>query len=427
MRPYYWQILFGSLLFCIYWLLFYFILTDQYKIDFSSLYSAISALKRGDNPYQYLVATYLPQMELLPINLNPPFVLWLLTPIMHFDYHSALIIWSAISFISGLIGAEIAFNYTFSAAFLKKNRVNLYLIYLALFSTLTNTAVVQLGSILLFFIMLGYHFYHKKRHFLAGTLWGLIIAIKLFPGLLFFYVLKEQRFKVFIIMLIVFLLSCFIPLLTYGFTVYKQYYLMMTHVFWYGESWNASLYGFIFRFFAKNITHYSLLIKFLYSLLFLIALFWYLNTLNLDNNKQPNYQFFCLTLVMMLVLSPFGWLYYFPLLISPLSLSWLSGLNEEKSLKGILLWSLCLFLINFPLTSISANNMSGILSQISVFSFHFYGLLLLMHLIVQNKRTAAQEVIINERTVHAFVPILLIILTLGLILPIHSFLMHLSQ
>ena len=157
---------------CLYGVLFYFILTYQYRLDFSSLYTACQTLAQGDNPYRVLLTTYLPTVKKLPANLNPPTVLMLFSALSHLQYDKAVAIWSIISFILGLIGATIAFKYAFSATFLKKNGIYLYLLYVSFYAPITDTAIAQLGALLLFCIMCGYHFYMKRRDYSAGNFWG---------------------------------------------------------------------------------------------------------------------------------------------------------------------------------------------------------------------------------------------------------------
>lgn len=424
----YWRAIFVFILISIYCLLFYFILTNQYRLDFTSFYSAALALMKDENPYRVLTTTYLPVAKKLSANLNPPIVLWAFNPLAKLNYHTALALWSAISFILGLIGAGIAFNYAFSARFLKKNWLNLYLIYLLFFSTIMNTAIVQLGAVLLFFIMLGYHFYLNNRNYLAGILWGFIIAVKLFPGLLFFYVLKQGRVKVFVIMLATFLLAWLIPLLIYGPTIYTQYYAMMTRVLWYGDSWNASIYGFIFRLFidVHDTTQSLILIESFYIFLFFISLIWYLKKLGPSEINQINHQPFCLTLAMMLLMSPFCWLYYFPLLIFPLILAWLVAVDKKtSSIKAILIWLVCLFLINFPMDYVSSWHMTNFINRLGFFSFYFYGLLLLIYLLTRTEKiVGANETDIDE-TKYFFLPVTFVIFAFGLLVPTISFIMRL--
>lgn len=414
----YWQATFVLSIIYIYWLLFYTVLTQENIIDFTSFFTAILALINNENPYRILYTSFFPVAKKVSANLNPPIVLWMAKPLAQFSYHTALTIWSFFSFILGLIGASITFSYAFSAKFLKKYRLYLYLAYLSLFSTLMNISIVQLGSVLLFFIMLGYHFYLTERNYLAGILWGIIIAVKLFPALLFFYVLKQRRIKVFTVMLATFLLASLIPLLVYGPTIYIQYYEMMSRVLWYGDNWNASFYGYIFRLFIDNRnTSLNLIpVETLYLILFFSSLIWYLKKLGKNEINHLNHQPFCLTLVMMLLLSPFGWLYYFSILILPLTLTWVTAIEDKTSqTKSILLWLISLILINFPLGYVGTRYMHNFIVRIGFASCYFYGLLLLAYLISLRERFPGNNEIEFDETEHHFLPATLVVFAFGLI------------
>lgn len=76
----------------------------------------------------------------------------------------------------------------------------------------------------------------------------------------------------------------------------------------------------------------------LYLFCFCILIVWYLKALGANESGPVNHQPFCLTLAMMLFLSPLGWVYYFPLLILPLILTWFVALNS-KDIKMILFGS----------------------------------------------------------------------------------------
>jgi alpha-1,2-mannosyltransferase len=414
----------------IYTILFYFILSNHQKLDFSAFYSAPYALMQGKNPYRDLFTNYLIVNKALPANLNPPIVLWCLTPLVRFTYSTAVLIWSIFSVLLGLFSFAIMVRYAFSAEILQKYRVTLYLIYFAFFPTLMNVATLQFGTVLFFFIIVGYHFYLNNRDYSAGILWGSIIAMKIFPALLFFYVLKQGRYKVFCMMFITLLIAWLIPLLIYGPAIYNYYFSMLSHVLWYGDGWNASIYGFIFRLFIDPHNPYNLnLIEALYAFLFFILLLWYLKNLGPSKQKQVNHQPFCLTLAMMLLMSPLGWVYYFPMLIFPLILTWYIALEDECfSIKTMLLWFLSFFLINFPLDYVKTQRMPhDELIRISLFSTYFYGLLLLIFLLGKRKEIYGNNGIWLGGAKNHYLPTLIIILIFGLSVPFVSFVMRLFR
>ncbi|KTD19130.1 Protein of uncharacterised function (DUF2029) [Legionella lansingensis] len=417
----YWQRAVLLLLLFTYSLLFYFIYTHQQGIDFASFYSAAQLLAMGENPYQILFATYLPTAKKIAANLNPPIVLLLLNPFVQLTYKTALTIWWFLSLGLGAIGAGITFHYLFPHHFLKRNWINLYLLYFSFFATLMDTAIAQIGALLLFTIMLGYHFYCQNRDYAAGIMWGFIIAAKLFPGLLFFYVLLQKRFKVFWVMLFVFLLLTLMPAFIYGSDVYYKYISMIVRVLWYGDSWNASIYGFLFRLFidARDQTQSILWIKILYVSLFSICLLWYLRKIA-QIGTEKTYSF-ALTLVMMLIMSPFGWLYYFSLLIFPLILTWLIIFATDGNSKGKCLWFISMFMLNFPMDYLRSTKILTIQSKLFFNSFYFYGLALLLYLVVTETRMKKVE--LNENnTGNKYLPVVYVIIAFGLLVPILSFL-----
>ena len=382
-----WPLL-AILIIIFYSLIFYYILTYKIHLDFSSLYYAGQNLSQGINPYSNLFTKHLSQLKALPVNLNPPFAILIFSPLSHLSFINAITLWSIISFILGLIGAYISFNYAFSKSFIKKNWPYLYILYLSFFATIIDTTIAQLGALVLFLIMSGYHFYKKDRDYAAGLIWGIIIAIKLFPALLFIYALIKKRYKICACIIIVFFLSWLIPFLIYSNEIFIEYFTTLSKVHWYGASWNGGVYGLIFRLFVDG--HYNandlLTAKIIFFIVFFITMIFYLYKLKIIEKENIEHKSFCFTLVMMLILSPFGWLYYFPILILPLSLILLTIINNEtKSLVTILLCFVCLDFINFPIDYTSIDKMGSLTSKFTIHSFYFYGLLILLYLVNKMK------------------------------------------
>lgn len=376
-----WKVLLGLLLAGFYAILFFLMFCSQSTLDFLSFYSSSQILAKGGNPYQVLSTISSPIAALVPANLNPPIILWLFSPLVKFNYYVAASIWSVFSLVLGLIGARIAFHYAFSQDFIKKNGFYLYFFFLLSFPMLMNTGLAQFGTILLFFMMSGYHLYVKKKDYFAGVVWGAIIAIKFFPALIIIYVLVQRRYKVCVAILSASLLLSLLPLIIYGTVIYTQYFSMMSVIRWYGKSWNGSILGMIYRILVSGNAQDWLAIKQIYSGLFFIFLLFYVRKMIKTEKLNVPHQSFCLTLVMMLVLSPFGWLYYFPLLILPFSLTWLSFVAEKPMTMNKFAWFFCLFLLNIPINNLPLSIMPSILYKLTVYSFNFYGLLVLLYLV----------------------------------------------
>ncbi|HBI21294.1 MAG TPA: hypothetical protein DDY37_01680 [Legionella sp.] len=260
------------------------------------------------------------------------------------------------------------------------------LLYLAFYPTIINTTIAQLGTVIAFFIVMGYYFYTKKRDVLAGVMWGIIIAMKFFPGLLFFYTVKQRRYRVMAIMALTLLVLSIMPGLVYGVKIYSHYFRMLSHLAWYGDNWNASINGFVFRVLTNihSTPADFFRVKCLYTVLFIVSMVWFLKKLY-SSTAPPdkNHQAFCLTLVMMLLMSPFGWMYYFPLLILPLCLTWSEASAAHADKKTIFIWVICLFLITFPNNYVRVNHMHTLFEKLTRHSFYFYGLCLLTYLLAR--------------------------------------------
>lgn len=374
-----WKLFLAVLLASFYAVLFYLMFSSEQLLDFHSFYFSSQMLAKGGNPYQILSAIYFPTQKLVPANLNPPIVLFFLNPLTTLSYYTAVIIWTVFSFILGLIGAKIAFSYAFSPEYIKKNGFYLYFIYLLSFPVLMNTGLAQIGLILFFFLMTGYHFYMRERDYFAGILWGILIAIKFFPALLIVYAFVQKRYRVCWVMLAVFIFLSLLPLCLYGIKIYSHYFLMMSQINWYGKSWNASIFGIIYRLLNTEAEQNWNLTMLIYGVLFAVFFILYLIKIIQIERFKIKHKSFALTSVMMLFLSPFGWLYYFPLLVFPLSLTWLSFLSQKKLSKLKVSWFICLFLINVPINNIPLTMMHSLVGKLSYYSFNFYGLLILLY------------------------------------------------
>ncbi|OGV47746.1 MAG: hypothetical protein A3F46_08615 [Legionellales bacterium RIFCSPHIGHO2_12_FULL_42_9] len=218
-------------------------------------------------------------------------------------------------------------------------------------------------------------------------------------------------------LLTVFVLSL-VPWIAYGAAVYQYYFAMLPQVLWYGDSWNASLYGFLFRgwidlhsWVEHQIMPANLsIVKTAYASLFGLVLigYWYL----LKKKSNNTHQNFCLTLTVMLLLSPLGWLYYCPLLLLPFTVTWQAYCQElPKNGRYFFMVLVSFFLINLPIVYMSTGKMSSWFDKLGFYSLSFYGLLLLTYL-CSNIPAVNQHTEPSHQTIkQAGLPVLIIILT----------------
>lgn len=372
----------------LYVLLIYGIYTQQYRLDFSSFYSSSYALAHGDNPYQILVSHYLKHNNTLSVNLNPPFVVFLLMPLSKIPYNYALISWIAINILAGFYTIRLILKLLFhkNTDKIKQFRWLIYSSYFAFYPVLINTIIAQLGAVLFFLIINGYYLLLQKKYKLSGFFWGIAFSLKLFPGLLLIFAYAFKKYTTAFIMLCVFIFCAFVPYYLYGVEIYQQYFSMFSSVLWYADSWNASIFGFLYRLNVNS--HYELShafgVKTIWLTLFLLALvmFWYKSLQSQKNGISTELanleKYFSITLILMLLLSPMGWMYYFSLLFFPLAVTARNELYLSNKIIWIGLWFLCLILINFPTGYVRTCYMLHMSDKLGVYSIHFYGLILLL-------------------------------------------------
>lgn len=405
-----------------YALFFHFYLNQQINVDFSSLYAASVAYQHHLNPYGTLDGSFLLNPDSLAINVNPPFHLLFFSPLTYFNYNTASLIWGFSSLFFGICGSLLSFYLTSSTAYFKSHKLTFVLMYLSCYATLMNTNLNQVAGFLLFLIMLGYFFYLRQNDHTAGLIWGLAASLKLFPALLLIFALSEKRYKTFVTMLLCLMISSSIPLYSQSIEIYLAYFKMLDSLLWYGNSWNASLYGFLFRQFGNfNLNENVLTIKIGYYSLFIVILFWYKQ--KIERLKNTTHAGFCLTLLIMLLLSPFGWMYYFTLLIMPLVLVYAS-FNQQKN-KYLSLWLACLFLLNTPIINIQTRYISVVVYKITVYSIYFYGLLLLIYLFLQATKNAMRMPYLDNNVTSNYLLAVEFLLCFSVFVTATTLLMHL--
>lgn len=412
--------LFGVILF-IYCMLFYYMRTLQLRLDFYSFYASAIAYLEGSNPYKEIMGSFLPNSVVVPENLNPPFFLQLISPLAQLNIKAASSLWFCISFISGIWGALLCLHLIATPEYFRKYWPHYVFIYLAMYSTIVNTSYSQVGGILLFFIASGYYFFLRNHDYWAGVFWGIIIAIKLFPALLFVFAYNQKRYKLIVVMLITVVLACLWPLILKGPEIYTLYFKMILNIMWQGGNWNASISGFLFRLFTLEYAQQHLLdIKIVTFFITFILFVWYFKKINLFRDSSEHHRAFCLTLTLMIVMSPMGWIYYCSLLLMPLTYLW-NTLNRFPKIS--LLWIVCIYLINAPLAYTPSNDMDPFIYKISLHSLYFYGLIIMVYLL-QHVHEPTQGEVIKSKPVTVYRVILSSSLALGLFATLYRLIIH---
>lgn len=366
----------------LYLLLCYFALSQEFGLDFALYYGSSHALAIGHSPYQTFKDLFL-NIKLSP-SPNPPLTLLLFSVFSTFDYPVAFTLWLVFSTSLGVIAALKGFRLLFNQAFYERYRMTMLLLYLAAFPVFMNTIMLQWGGVLLYLFVEGYIDYQKQREHRVGFFWGLLIAIKLFPGLLLIYVLLKRQYRMASWISIWTIAFSAIPLVWVDKDLYYQYaHFVSQGIPWYGINWNLSLQGFLFRCLVvlkkqPGLNAYTavsgvVLATRLYHVGALLTLCaWIFSFNRLEQGSL--YRGMSFLIILMFFLSPMGWLYYGPLLLLPLGYTFCTGLRNSCYM---FFWFLAVYLLFFPMKLTHAVAMPSLWLKLGIYSIQFYGLLLL--------------------------------------------------
>lgn len=370
------------------------------KVDFSSFYSSIISFQQGLSPYETNPLTFLDSEKTASVNLNTPFFVILLYPLSFISYQTAFVIWQVGAFFA-LVGS---LNIILKKYELDKPSILLAILFS--FPIYTNFFIAQIATYVLFFITLGHYYLKNSSPKLAGFCFGIITGIKLFTGLLFFYLLAKREFKACATFLVVFIFTLLLPLLVCGQELYQQYFLAVKSINWYIHAWNGSLLGFIERSHALNfITTDESNQKYITFAILLMVFLSYLSILVWKKNQYKS-NLFNLTLIYMLLLNPLSWLYYFILLLEP----YMSLASKEKflSIERKLSCLLLFILFAYPRHSDVVKVSTDLLVRLTTGSQYFYTLLLSLIIFIWPMRSKAIDVIKPEPAYYPFLKIIVL-------------------
>ena len=163
----------------------------------------------------------------------------------------------------------------------------------------------------------------------TGIILGLAVALKLFFGIFFILFLFYRRWRLTFCLLGTFIACNILSIFIFTIPTFKNFLSSLQNMPWYAGSWNASFMGFFTRIFggSMNIPFVNLpwlarALSFLLSIFLLGSMIW-LARPHFSRSESDRFDLvFSLALVQMLLISPYGWLYYFPMLILPMIVAW---------------------------------------------------------------------------------------------------------
>jgi hypothetical protein len=336
-----------------------------------SLYAAVPVDAFGTPPESISLAR-----DTLHANLSPPPAMLLMVPLGLWSYTSAYSIWTIFSILCGL-ASVVCLGSTLGRG---NGRVVptlvLGILLLAHFPTFVNVQLGQVALVLLLLLSIVWVAARGGRDTAAGIALGLALTMKLFVALLLLYFLVRRRWRLVAWSAATLLLTTTAGLLVFGLASFREYLSALETVTWFASNWNASFLGFFTRILggSENVPLVDVpglahALSYALSLVGVLGLVW----LSWPRGGEPLPAAFDLgfglSLALMLLVSPLGWIYYLPLMLIALAGAW----RVSGSLKWALVVAWILSIIPTPV--LQAVEVNDPLSWFTWASVYFYAAL----------------------------------------------------
>jgi alpha-1,2-mannosyltransferase len=285
-------------------------------------------------------------------NLNPPFFVALTTPFALLDYPKALWVWSFASVISGVWTLMLIFNSDASPTTSATKKMLIGLGFFAYFPTFANCSFGQLTLFLLLDITLAWLALRNGKNQTAGCWLGAAAGIKPFFGLFLIALLISRNWRGASAFIAVCGFSFLLGGWLTGFSAYSVYFNILNDVNWQAVAWNGSYAGFFSRFFGGPSIKAWIDVPMLargVPVICSLATAGVLATVVFKLAKSSDRKLYAdalvaLTIPAMLLISPLGWNYYFPLLIISFVVIW----NLTAELSNGRIYRLLLIMVIIP-------------------------------------------------------------------------------
>lgn len=291
-------------------------------------------------------------------NLNPPFFTLISFPLAYLSYAHALLLWTLLSVIAGALGILLLQQKLDAKAFSLGCALLILIGLFSYYPSFVNLQFGQLSLLLLPLLVCGWRAARQKKTIRAAIFLALASSLKPFIGLFLFYFLMRKEWRGLYAFLLTLFSCSLIAALFFGFDSYVAYYHTCQQIQWAASNWNVSIYGFLLRLIGGNESNIALLpvpglINFLYPLLagiLLVAVIQFLRpTFNISIKQKVDLDF-SVIITAMLLLSPLGWMYYFPLLSIPLLILWQWAKTGIYPITLPIVILICIFLSNIPIS-----------------------------------------------------------------------------
>lgn len=365
--------------------------------DFPTFYVAARHALEGKDIYAQdqadlglLPPTRASSGEPLNPNLNPPFQTLLMAPLGLVDYATAFWLWSLVSLallVAGAMAVESASRNPGATAW---RMPGLVVMLLAYFPTWASFVYGQFGLALFGLLALVWFGARNRREVLAGVSLGLALSLKPFAAIFLLLYMLRRRWRLLAAAVATATLCALVALVAFGWAPYAHYLGVLGGANWHAASWNASFLGFFGRIFGGSrnlplvdVPGLAQVLAAAGSATILGALVWLAEPRRQVLSERRLDLAFALAVLAMLLVSPLGWMYYFPSLAIPVLVLWREGCRWP----AVAAWVLS----SVPHLLVPSARFNDPLGWFTWAGFYFYALVIFALLIVRQARRQAEE------------------------------------
>ena len=377
--------------------------------DFSKFYLSAERLIRGEPIYWPVLAgrnlgdpcyqppvsewedgwapippTFEERQACLHSNVNPPVFSILILPLSLLPYETAWWLFSIGSILAGILSVSLICH----SGVLPNLRplVNAALVnvlFFAYFPTFANTSYGQFALYLMLPLTLGW-LALRNDQLIKGGIWiGIAASLKPFVALFLIIFILNRNWRAMLGFLTASALAFFLSIIITGPNSFVEYLDVLDGITWHAASWNASFAGFFYRLFgASNNTpliQAATIAKFLtlFASLCVLVVVARMSFKGISG-LQPlatDWQF-AATIPAMLLLSPLGWMYYFPILLISFLILWSATDAYENPRPVRLMAVLPVIMTLFPTALISSGSTNTPKAWLWDAAIYFYALII---------------------------------------------------
>ena len=406
-----------------YSIIVYYAAHQPFQSDFGIFYNSLQLFIHHQNIYNSLFyPTSMTTLSMHPasaINLNLPLFSVLLLPLAYLNYLHAFIAWTGISLLFSLISLIIFFQHYIKKEAIPLTPLNInskyaYLFLPAFFIYFPNFVSVQFGQVslaLLLPFMAMWLAARKNKPITAGLLLGVLISIKPFFALFLLFFIFRREWTIIKGCLLTVAFAFAIVSIIFGNSIFVDYQHTLSSLKLFNSSWNASLYGFIGRIWGisgeKNTPIWNLpfLTTVLYSSLsmLLVLMLWRINKIKSNLTVLTQFDLcFSFATVIMLLISPLGWMYYFSFLIIPFTIIYSLAQQCRYSFLIRIILGIALLLSSMPHDFLVNDQVYSLSDIFGSGGYYFYALCLLTLLLLWVQSSAMKTQAYSNKNSHFF-------------------------